>query len=164
MSTITFITDVCSGVSLYHVALIVLLRCFAIARPMTFKEWHKRFGKISIYVTWIFNVAIVLIPTVICTKGFTTYDSMFFDDDYLKLYGGAWHAVQHITWRNAKMRLTVVCHDVFCFGCLATVAFPFCALCSHKTSSSGPPAALRLSHPVKRRRRRRPPAGRPPSS
>ena len=98
MSTITFITDVCSGVSLYHVALIVLLRCFAIARPMTFKIWHKKFGKISIYVIWIFNVAIVLIPTVICTKGFTTYDSMFFDEDYLKLYGGAWNAVQHITF------------------------------------------------------------------
>ena len=98
MSTITFITDVCSGVSLYHVALIVLLRCFAIARPMTFKIWHQKFGKISIYVIWIFNVAIVLIPTVICTKGFTTYDSMFFDDDYLNLYGEAWNAVQHITF------------------------------------------------------------------
>lgn len=98
MSIITFVTDVCSGVSLYHVALIVLLRCLAIARPMTFKIWHKKFARISIYGIWILNVAVVLIPTIICTKGFTTYDSTFFDEDYLRLYGGAWDAVQHITF------------------------------------------------------------------
>ena len=39
------------------------------------------------------NVAVVLIPNIICTKGFTTYDSTFFDEDYLRLYGGAWDAV-----------------------------------------------------------------------
>ena len=98
MSIITFVTDVCSGVSLYHVALIVLLRCLAIARPMTFKIWHKKFATMSICGIWILNVAVVLIPTIICTKGFTTYDSTFFDEDYLGLYGGAWDAVQHITF------------------------------------------------------------------
>ena len=107
MSTITFITDVCSGASLYHVALIVLLRCFAIAKPMTFKKWHKRFGKTSIYLIWILNVAIVLVPTVICTKGFTTYDSTFFDDNYLKLYGGAWDAVQHITFTTPILLIII---------------------------------------------------------
>ena len=58
----------------------------------------QKFWRISIYGIWILNVAVVLIPTIICTKGFTTYDSTFFDEDYLRLYGGAWDAVQHITF------------------------------------------------------------------
>ena len=95
MSTITFIADVSSGASIWHVALIVLLRCFSIAKPMSFTTWHKKFSKICIYGIWIFMVTIVLIPTLICTKFFTTSE---FPEDYLTMYGGAWDAVQHITF------------------------------------------------------------------
>ena len=104
MSTITFITDVCSGVSLYHVALIVLLRCFAIAKPMTFKKWHKRFGDISIGAIWILNIGVVLIPTIICTQGFTNW---VWDNIYRGLYAGAWDAVQHITFTTPILLIII---------------------------------------------------------
>ena len=104
MSTITFITDVCSGVSLYHVALIVLLRCFAIAKPMTFKKWHKRFGDISICAIWILNVGVVLIPTIICTQGFTNW---VWNNIYRGLYAGAWDAVQHITFTTPILLIII---------------------------------------------------------
>ena len=104
MSIITFITDVCSGVSLYHVALIVLMRCFAIAKPMTFKKWHKRFGDISIGAIWILNIGVVLIPTIICTQVFTTW---VWDNIYRGLYAGAWDAVQHITFTTPILLIII---------------------------------------------------------
>ena len=95
MSTITFISDLCTGVSLYHVALLVLLRCFTIARPLIFEAMHKRFTKFCIRGIWIFMVINFLIPSMICTKGFTTWD---FPDDYLDIYVAGWDVAQHIAF------------------------------------------------------------------
>ena len=100
MSFIKVISDVCSGVSVYHVALIVLLRCITIAKPLTFDKWHQRLDKISIYGIWIFNTAIFLTPTIICLvihfqQGFT---ASAFSDNELKWYAGAWNVVRHINY------------------------------------------------------------------
>ena len=95
LSTITFITDVGTGVSLYHVALLVLLRCFAIARPLTFEAMHKTFTKFCIRGIWISMVINFLIPNMICTKGFTTLD---FPENYLDIYVASWAIAQHIAF------------------------------------------------------------------
>ena len=58
--------------SCFHVALIVFLRCLAIAKPYNFRTWHERITDIGISIIWIFLILICLVPTMICTKLFTT--------------------------------------------------------------------------------------------
>ena len=94
LSGMLFIPGVCQGASLYHVALICLLRCFVLARPLTFESWHQKFTKRWFVGVWIFMVIILLIPNIICTKGFTTLE---FPQDYLDMYIMAWKAALHLT-------------------------------------------------------------------
>ena len=94
MSSMLFVPGVCQGASLYHVALIVLLRWFVLARPLTFDAWHRKFTKRWFAGVWIFMMIILLIPNIICTKGFTTLE---FPQDYLDMYIVAWKAALHLT-------------------------------------------------------------------
>ena len=95
MSFILFISDVCQGASIYHAALIVLLRCLSIARPLSFTAWHKKFTKRCLYGIWIGMIITIIIPNMICTKGFTT---LKFPKGYLEIYGEAWKVVRHVTF------------------------------------------------------------------
>ena len=90
MSIITFPLDVFSGASCYLVALVILLRCLALWKPMEFDEWHSKFTRIAIPSIWSFVVLIVLIPTAICTKMFTTG---IMPNSYKHLYGLGWNIV-----------------------------------------------------------------------
>ena len=94
MSSMIFVPGVCQGASLYHVALIVLLRWFVLARPLTFDSWHRKFTKRWFAGVWIFMVIILLIPNIICTKGFTTLE---FPQGYLDMYIMARKAALHLT-------------------------------------------------------------------
>ena len=94
MSIMTFPLDVFSGASCYLVALIVLLRCLAILKPMRFEIWHNKFTRISIPLIWILLVLIVLMPTAISTQMFTT---TIMPNNYKDLYGLAWNIVYNAT-------------------------------------------------------------------
>ena len=94
MSIMTFPLDLFSGASCYLVALVILLRCLALLKPLGFETWHSKFTKISIPIIWIFLVVIVLMPTAISTKMFTTN---IMPTNYKDLYGLAWNIVYNST-------------------------------------------------------------------
>ena len=94
MSVMTFPLDVFSGASCYLVALVILLRCLALWKPLGFQTWHSKFTKTSIPIIWIFLIVIVLMPTAISTKMFTTN---IMTNNYKDLYGTAWNIVYNTT-------------------------------------------------------------------
>jgi membrane-anchored glycerophosphoryl diester phosphodiesterase (GDPDase) len=94
MSIMTFPLDVFSGASCYLVSLVILLRCLALFKPLGFETWHSKFTRISIPIIWIFLVVIVLMPTAISTKMFTTN---IMPDTYKDLYGTSWNIVYNTT-------------------------------------------------------------------
>ena len=93
MSIVTFPQDVCAGVSCYHVALIVFLRCLCLLRPMTFETWHNRLSTIFIIGIWVSVVAFVLSPTIITTQ-MTTPEGKAKNNHH---YGNAWNVVDNVT-------------------------------------------------------------------
>ena len=99
MSILTFFQDVCCGSSCFHVALILLLRCLCLMKPLSFERWHVKITKISIVGIWIYTIVIVLIPTTISfriTKGLYETDEDLYKK-YKYIYSSAWTSVYHLT-------------------------------------------------------------------
>ena len=94
MSIITFPLEVFSGASCYLVALIILLRCLALLKPMEFENFHIKLTTIAVPVIFVFVVLTALSPTTICTKMFTTTT---FPKDYKNWYGASINIVYNIT-------------------------------------------------------------------
>ena len=105
MSILTFPQDVCTGVSCYHVTLIVFLRCLFIIRPMTFENWHNRLSTTSIIVIWISSVPIILSPTIISTQ-MTTKEGK---EKYNILYNNAWNVVDIVTIATPVLFNVIFC-------------------------------------------------------
>ena len=96
MSIMTFPQDVCSGASCFHVALILLLRCFCLMKPMSFEKWHLRLTKISIVGIWIYMISVVLMPTFISIM-LTADISKDEYKNYKNAYSIGWNIVYQAT-------------------------------------------------------------------
>ena len=106
VSIITFVADIFRGASCFHAVLIVLLRCVAIIKPMSFKTWHKRLTWISIAVIWIYLLVICLTPTAITTEFFTTNIMPKKNGD---AYGESWQALYHGTLTVPIVLILIMC-------------------------------------------------------
>ena len=62
LSLMTVPQDMTAGVSCFHVALIVFLRCLCLLQPMTFDKLHNRLSTIFITGIWISMLLITLCP------------------------------------------------------------------------------------------------------
>ena len=96
MSIMTFPQDVCSGASCFHVALILLLRCFCLIKPLSFEKLHLRLTKISIAGIWIYMISVVLMPTFISIK-LTADVSEEEYKKYKEAYSIGWNIVYQAT-------------------------------------------------------------------
>ena len=83
--------DFFTGVSGYHVSLILFMRCYSIVRPIGFEKWHRKLSKVSIPIIWSSMVIIILVPNIVTTMMLTPESTI----KYRKLYASSWHVVYH---------------------------------------------------------------------
>ena len=71
LSLMTVPQDMTAGVSCFHIALIVLLRCLCLIQPMTFDKLHNRLSNIFIVGIWVSMAVFTLCPVVTAYVGIT---------------------------------------------------------------------------------------------